>query len=124
MSDPMTVMFGPQRCALCGKDHCRGTPCPEPARTAVVTKITVAGPRRMFVTEPSGRFVSAEAECAFVVWEQRNGWTWESLKQREGAITAFSAGWIAADEARALSSEAPPISPAAGRAGKETRDEP
>lgn len=99
MSDPATTMFGPKRCALCGKDHYRGSGCPEPKRRAITFIRRANGPERLFVAEPSGRCVSAEAEAAFLVWEKRNGWTWDSDKQREGAITAFSAGWIASEDA-------------------------
>lgn len=53
----------------------------------------------MFVVEPSGQFISDEAESAFVVWEKQNGWVWSSVAERRVALNAFSAGWIAAREA-------------------------
>lgn len=100
----MTQMFGPKRCALCGADHYSHTACPIPARTDIATRVVVAGPRRMFVAQPSGQFISDEAESAFVVWEQRNSWVWKDLDQRRTALNAFSAGWIACEEARPASS--------------------
>jgi hypothetical protein len=87
----MTTMFGPRRCSLCGKDHYRGSCCPDASRQDREP--------RVYVAKPSGRIISEAAEAAFQVWERASRWVWKSERERQGAIAAFSAGWIAGEDA-------------------------
>lgn len=100
MSEPV---FGPKWCNACARSH-------YPTLSGFCPPVEVR-PGRTFIRHvkfdgaPPARLVSAEAEKAFSVWEESSGWIWHDGKQRAGALTAFSAGWIACEQSGATHNE-------------------